>query len=71
MKSAGYVVRSSRPARLFSFSLLDVLDVRLRQPHVRKATAGFGLERLASAFPQLRRRSRVAQMCAVLTREYC
>ena len=45
-----YVVRSSRPARLFSFGLLDGLEVRLRRPHFREASAGFGLERLATAF---------------------
>ena len=55
-----YVVRSSRPARLFSFGLLDVLmtrcilksngcPVRLRRPQLRGATAAFGLERLATA----------------------
>ncbi len=44
-------VRSSRPARLFSFSLLlDGLLVRLRRPHVRAASAGFRLERLATVF---------------------
>ncbi len=45
-----YVVRSSRPAGLFSFSLLDGLPVRLRRPHLREAQAGFGLEHLATAF---------------------
>jgi hypothetical protein len=45
-----YVVRSSHPAALFSFGLLDVLQVRLRQPHLREAPAGFGLERLATVF---------------------
>ena len=44
------VVRFSRPARLFSFGLLDGLQVRLRRPHLREAPAGFGLERLATAF---------------------
>ena len=43
-------VRSSRPARLFSFGLLDGLPVRLRRPYVRAASAGFRLERLATAF---------------------
>ena len=43
-------VRSSRLARLFSFGLLDGLQVRLRRPYVRAASAGFGLERLATAF---------------------
>ena len=42
-------VRSSRPAGLFSFSLLDGLPVRLRRPHVRAARADFGLKRLAQA----------------------
>jgi hypothetical protein len=45
-----YVVRSSRPAGLFSFGLLDGLHVRLRRPHLRAASAGFSLERLATAF---------------------
>jgi hypothetical protein len=45
-----YVVRSSRPAGLFSFGLLDGLQVRLRRPCLREAPAGFGLERLATAF---------------------
>ena len=44
------VVRSSRPAELFSFGLLDGLQVRLRRPYVREAPAGFGLKRLATAF---------------------
>ena len=48
--STCYVVRSSRPAGLFSFGLLDGLAVRLRQPYLREAPAGFGLERLATAF---------------------
>ena len=43
------VVRSSRPAGLFSFGLLDGLHVRLRRPYVREAPAGVGLERLATA----------------------
>jgi len=44
------VGRSSCPARLFSFTLLDVpLRVRLRRSHLREATAGFGLDRLATA----------------------
>ncbi len=42
--------RSSRPAGLFSFGLLDGLPVRLPRPYVREAQAGFGLERLATAF---------------------
>jgi hypothetical protein len=45
-----YVVRSSRPAGLFSFGLLDGLSVRLHRPNVREAPAGFGLECLATAF---------------------
>jgi len=43
-------VRSSRPARLFSFGLLDGPQVRLRRPYLREAPAGFSLERLATAF---------------------
>ncbi len=43
-------IRSSRPARRFSFGLLDGLQVRLRRPHLREAPAGFRLERLAEAF---------------------
>jgi hypothetical protein len=43
-------VRSSRPARLFSFGLLDALQVRLRRSYVRAALAGFPLERLVIAF---------------------
>jgi hypothetical protein len=43
--------RFSRPAGLFSFGLLDVpLRVRLRRPRLREAPAGFGLDRLATAF---------------------
>jgi hypothetical protein len=38
------------PAGLFAFGLLDGLSVRLRRPHVREAPAGFGRERLATAF---------------------
>jgi hypothetical protein len=45
-----YAARSSRPAWLFSFGLLDGLHVRLRRPYLREAPAGFGLERLATAF---------------------
>jgi hypothetical protein len=44
------VVRSSRPAGLFSFGLLDGLSVCLRRPHLREAQTSFGLERLATAF---------------------
>ena len=42
--------RSSRQAGLFSFGILDGLSVRPRRPYVREAPAGFGLERLATAF---------------------
>jgi hypothetical protein len=45
-----YVIRSSGPAGLFSFGLLNGLPVRLRRPHLREAPAGFGLERLTTAF---------------------
>ncbi len=45
-----YGVRSSRPAGLFSFGLLDGLPVRLRRPYLREAPAGFGFERLATVF---------------------
>ena len=45
-----YIVRSSRSAGLFSFGLLDGLHVRLRRPYLREAPAGFGLERIATAF---------------------
>ena len=45
-----YVVRSSRPAGLFSFGLLDGLQVRLRRPYWRETPAGFSLERLTTAF---------------------
>jgi hypothetical protein len=45
-----YAVRSSRPAELFSFGLLDGLSVRLRRPYLREAPTGFGLECLATAF---------------------
>jgi hypothetical protein len=45
-----YVVRSSCPAGLFSFGLLDGLQVRLRRPYLREAQADFGLERLATSF---------------------
>ena len=44
------VVRSSRPAGLFSLGLLDGLHVRLPRPYVREAPADFGLKRLATAF---------------------
>ena len=45
-----YVVRSSRTAGLFSFGLPDGLHVRLRRPYLREASAGFGLEPIATAF---------------------
>jgi hypothetical protein len=45
-----YVVRSSHPAGLFSFGLLDGLSVRLRRPYMRKAPAGGVLKRRAMAF---------------------
>jgi hypothetical protein len=45
-----YSGRSSRPAWLFSFGLLDVPQVRLRRPHLREASAGFGLSRFATPF---------------------
>ena len=45
-----YVARSSPPAGLFSFSLLDGLPVRLRRPYLREAPADVGLDRLATAF---------------------
>jgi hypothetical protein len=35
-----YVVRSSRPAGLFSFGLLDGLHVCLRRPYLRETSAG-------------------------------
>ncbi len=44
------VVRFSHPAWLFSFGLLDGLQVRRRRPYVREDSAGVGLERLAPAF---------------------
>ncbi len=44
------VVRSYCPAKLFSFGLLDGLQVRLRRPYVREASADFRLERLTTAF---------------------
>ena len=48
--SAYYVVRSSRPGGVFSFGLLGGMPVRLRRPYLREAPAGFGLERLTTAF---------------------
>jgi hypothetical protein len=44
------VVRSSRPAGLFSFGLLNGLQVHLCRSHLREALAGFGAERRATAF---------------------
>jgi hypothetical protein len=38
------------PAGHFSCGLLNGLSVRLRRPYLREATAGFCLERLATAF---------------------
>ena len=43
------VIRSSRPAGLFSFGLLDGPHVHLRPPYVRETPAGFSRERLATA----------------------
>jgi hypothetical protein len=48
--NAYYGSRSSRPAGLFSFGLLDGPQVRLRRPHLREAPAAFGLSRLPTAF---------------------
>jgi hypothetical protein len=48
--NAYYSGRSSRPAGLFSFGLLDGPQVRLRRPHLREAPAGFGLSRFVTAF---------------------
>ena len=48
--NACYVARPSHPAGLFSFGLLEGLQVRLRRPYLREAPAGFGLGRLAKAF---------------------
>jgi hypothetical protein len=45
-----YSGRSSHPAGLFSFGLLDGPQVRLRRPHLRQVPAGFGLRRFATAF---------------------
>jgi hypothetical protein len=45
-----YSGRSSRPAGLFSFGLLDGPQVRLRRPHLREPPAGFGLSRFATSF---------------------
>jgi hypothetical protein len=45
-----YSGRSSCPAWLFSFGLLDGPQVRLRRPHLREAPAGFGLSRFATPF---------------------
>jgi len=42
--------RSSRPAKLFSFSLLDSLPGCLCRLHLREAPAGVGLSRLVTAF---------------------
>jgi hypothetical protein len=48
--NAYYSGRSSCPARLFSFGLLDGLQVRLRRPYLREAAAGVGLSRFATPF---------------------
>jgi len=45
-----YLVRSSRPVGLFSFGLLEALHIRLNWPYSQEAPAGFGLERLSTAF---------------------
>ena len=45
-----YDSRSSRPAGLFSFSLLDSLSGCLCRLPLREAPAGVGLSRLATAF---------------------
>jgi hypothetical protein len=45
-----YSGRSSCPARLFSFGLLDGPQVRLCRPHLREATPDFGLSRFATTF---------------------
>ena len=46
-----YGGRSSRPAGLFSFGLLDVLQrVYLGRPPFREVPAGVGLDRLATMF---------------------
>jgi hypothetical protein len=41
---------SFSPRGTFLVQLLDGLQVRLRQPYVREAPAGFGREYLATAF---------------------
>ena len=48
--NACYSDRSSCPAGLFSFGLLDGPQVRLRRPQVREVPAGFGLTRFATTF---------------------
>jgi hypothetical protein len=45
-----YDSRSSCPAKLFSFSLLDSLAGCLCRLHVREVPAGVGLSRLVTAF---------------------
>lgn len=42
--------RYSRPARLFSLGFLDVPRSTPPSPHLREATAAFGLRCLATAF---------------------
>ena len=44
------VVRSSRPAELFSFGLLDGLQVRLCRPYLREAPADFSFGCLTTTF---------------------
>jgi hypothetical protein len=61
-----YVVRSSRPAGLFSFGLLNGLPVRLRRPHLREAPAGFGLERLAAAFMIIQATRKTSKRAVIL-----
>lgn len=45
-----YDSRSSCPAKLFSFSLLDSLPGGLCRLHLREVPAGGGLSRLVTAF---------------------
>jgi len=47
------------PGGPFSFGLLDRLPVRLRRPYLREAPAGFGLERLAAVFMNIRASSQL------------
>jgi hypothetical protein len=50
VRSLWAACRSSRPAWLFSFGLLNGLQVHLCRSHLREALAGFGAERRATAF---------------------